>query len=158
LRHLDERSARRNANLTYLSQGLEALHFDTLLPPADIERVYYEYHIRYPEDRWGLPQELLLKALQAEGCHLPPQRYELLHQQPFFTEGHAIRVARCGGLGKGAMPVYRVDDLPKTIAAKRHLIRLPVFPRAEQPLLDQYMLAFQKVLGYAQEIIAAGID
>lgn len=158
LRHLDPRNARRNANLAYLSQRLEALGFDTFLPPADVERVYFEYHIRYQEERWELPKALLLKALQAEGCHLPPQRYSLLHQQPFFTEGHAARVARCGGPYERTMPVYRADDLPNTTAAQRQLIHLPVFPLAEQPLLDQYLQAFDKVLQHAREIAATGID
>jgi hypothetical protein len=34
----------------------------------------------------------------------------------------------------------------------RDLLTLPVFPSASQPLLDQYIVAFQKVLAHADEI------
>ena len=32
------------------------------------------------------------------------------------------------------------------------MLKLPSFPNAEKDLLDQYVLAFRKVLGHAEEI------
>ncbi len=62
LRHLRERNARRNANLLYLSEHLERLGFDTFLPPAHAERVYFEYLIRSNAQRCGMPAEVLVRA------------------------------------------------------------------------------------------------
>lgn len=154
LRQLEDRNAARNSNLDYLSAGLRDLGFGTFPAPADVERTYFEYHVRYDEERSGLPKDMLLAALQAEGCQLPPQLYPLLHQQPFFTEGHALALAR-SGRDPSDLPDYRADDLPNTRAAQNFLIQLPTFPWAERPLLDQYLLAFHKVLNHAGEIASA---
>ena len=154
LRHLAARNARRAANLAYLSAGLQDLGFGTFPPPDDVERTYFEYHVRYDEARWGLPKALLLAALRAEGCQLPEQAYPLLHQQPFFTEGHAVELARSGRAAED-LPRYRADDLPRTCAAQSGLLQLPVFPTADQPLLDQVLLAFDTILRHAAQIAAA---
>ena len=42
-----------------------------------------------------------------------------------------------------------------TEAANGSLIRLPSFPNAERPLLDQYAAAFEKILGHAEAILAS---
>jgi len=152
LRHLDERNARRNANLAYLSRRLEALGFETFMGPEHVRRVYFEYLIRYPEALAPLPLERLVEALRAEGCEASTPRYPLLHQQPFFTEGHYARIAR----PQGPAVTYRREDLPRTEAAGARLLRLPSFPNAGQELLDQYALAFEKVMAHAQAIAQRG--
>lgn len=152
LRHMPERNARRNHNLEYLSRRLEKLAFDTFLPPSHVERVYFEYLIRYNEEHWGMSRELLVKALKAEGCDVALPRYPLLHQQPFFTEGHFARVARLEGRNDIRLPRYRADALPHTEAGNEELIKLPSFPSADHDLLDQYVLAFEKVLSASEEI------
>jgi perosamine synthetase len=150
LRHLDERNARRNANLSYLSERLEALGCSTFKPPAYVQRVYFEYLVRVDEARTGLPMPQLIEALQAEGCTVQQPRYPLLHQQPLFTEGAFKDILRLAS--DVPMPVYRPDALPRTEAMNRTLIRLPAFPQAETALLDQYVLAFRKVFESAREI------
>lgn len=156
LRRLPEYNRRRNANLSYLSERLEALGFDTFLPPAHIERVYFEYLVRHVAERIPLPLAVLIPALQAEGCRVAVPRYPLVHQQPFFTEGHAMRMARL----PAAVPAaeYRPEDLPKTRVEKESLIWLPSFPQAEPALLDQYVTAFRRVLDHAEEILAAAAE
>jgi perosamine synthetase len=145
LRHLDERNGRRNANIEYLSRHLEQLGFETFLPPAHVQRVYFEYLVRAEEKRTGVEIGRLIDALQAEGCDAQRPRYPLVHQQPFFTEGAFAEVARLPG--DVTMPVYRADDLPRTRAANEQLLRLPCFPSASPELLEQYVLAFTKVMG-----------
>jgi hypothetical protein len=49
-------------------------------------------------------------------------------------------------------PVYRPDALPRTERLNAQLIRLPAFPSAGRPLLEQYGRAFAKVLAHASEI------
>lgn len=153
LKHLEERNAQRNTNLRYLSECLEKLGFHTFLPPSHLERVYFEYLIRYDEKLWRMPREVLIEALKAEGCEVSLPRYPLLHQQPFFTEGHYARIARLEGRADIRLPEYRTDALPKIETANEEMIKLPSFPSANQELLDQYVLAFEKVLGQSNEIL-----
>ena len=152
LRHLAERNARRNENIEYLSHRLEKLGIRTFLPPADIERVYFFFFVQNDESRTELGTDRLVEALQAEGCEVARPRYPLLHQQPVFTEGKFIELARIDHLPRGTLPVYRPDDLPRTTAANSSLIQLPSFPSADRQLLDAYARAFEKVLGAAREV------
>jgi perosamine synthetase len=150
LRHLEERNALRNANLCYLSEHLEQLGFETFLSPSHIERVYFEFLIRYNESKFGITRDLLVEALRAEGCNVALPRYPLLHQQPIFTEGHFTRIAR---LDRSNMPKYLPDALPKTEAVNNQMIKLPSFPAANQEILDQYVFAFRKVLSNSTKIM-----
>jgi len=151
LRHLAERNRQRNDNLVHLSKALEPLGFDTFLPPEHAERVYFEYIIRYRPETVPLPLDKLVEALTAEGCLVQAPRYPLLHQQPFFTEGHVLDVMR---LPEGIEPpVYRPDDLPRTMAGNATLLKLPSFPNPCRELLDQYIEAFGKVISHAGQIM-----
>lgn len=155
LSKLKQHNERRHDNLLYLSERLERLGLHTFLPPAHVERVYFEYVIRYTAVRAGLTLETLIEALQAEGCSVSLPRYPLLHQQPFFTEGAFESIARLTNRDIAGLPVYKPDALPQTEAANQELIKLPTFPSAGRELLDQYALAFEKVLAHAGEIVAA---
>ena len=153
LRRLPERMAERTRNLVYLSKRLEELGFDTYLAPSHVERVYFEFIVRYDEQRWGLPVDVLVNALQAEGCSVDSPRYPLLHQQPLFTEGRFSDIVRLEGRPEIELSVYRPDALPITEAASREFLRLPTFSRAETELLDQYADAFEKVLANAKSLL-----
>lgn len=154
LRHLPARNARRNANIEYLSRRLEGLGIRTFLPPEGIRRVYFQFLVQNEQSKTGLTTDQLVAALQAEGCDAIGPRYPLLHQQPVFTEDRFIDLARLRHLPRESLPQYRPDDLPFTIAGNATLMQLPSFPAADHALLDQYALAFEKVLGAAAEIAA----
>lgn len=158
LRHLEERNARRNRNLEFLSERLEPLGFRTFPAPADIERVYFQFMILNDEARTGLDTQRLAVALRAEGCGVAYPRYPLLHQQPVFTEDRFIEIARLQHLPREQLPRYRTDDLPVTTAANQRLLQLPSFPNADRAILEQYVGAFTKVMAAAAEIMAAPID
>ena len=144
LAHLTERNARRNDNLSYISNRLEELGFATFLAPDHVTRVYFEYLIGYDADRTNMPTELLIEALRAEGCDVSWPRYPLLHQQPFFTETRFADILGRHGAADIELPDYKPDALPSTEAANRQLIKLSTFPGAGRDLLDQYALAFKK--------------
>jgi len=150
LARLPENNRRRNRNLEYLSAGLEEMGIHTFLPPPHIERVYFEYLVRPDLERIGLSTTALIDALNAEGCQAAVPRYPLLHQQPFFTEGAFLSVLRPGA--DAAIPDYASLSLPVTEDANARMLKLPSFPNAERELLDQYLLAFRKVFGHAEEI------
>lgn len=150
-KHLDERNARRNENCIYLSKKLDQLGcFNTFLAPKDVERVYFEFLIRYDQAKTGLPIKDLAKALQAEGALVGAPRYPLLHQQPIFTDGTWAKIARL--TGEAAQRKYDPADLPHTQAGNATLLKLPSFPSASHALLDQYATAFEKVIAQATSI------
>jgi dTDP-4-amino-4,6-dideoxygalactose transaminase len=151
LTRLAERNARRNHNLSFLSAELEQFGFQTFLPPTHIERVYFEYLIRCPDDL-SLPVEKLIEALRAEGCEVDHPRYPLLHQQPLFTEGLFGTIGALAGRDDLSLPDYCSVALPRTERENERLIKLPSFPFAERPLLDQYINAFQKVMNNTSRI------
>jgi perosamine synthetase len=146
LRHLDARSARRKANIEWLNERLQDFGVESFAGPAHVQRVYFENLVRYhPERLAGLPLTELLAALTAEGCRVSQPRYPLVHQQPFFTEGHWRRVARLAA----PRDLVPADGLPRTEELQHNLLRLPSFPSASAELLEQYADAFEKVHAWA---------
>jgi dTDP-4-amino-4,6-dideoxygalactose transaminase len=153
LMRLRENNERRNQNLIYLSQKLEALGIQTFLPPSHVQRVYFEYLVKPPCDSHALTSHVLTRdslvhALRAEGCLANFPRYPLLHKQPFFAEGAFKEVMR----PHGNVPDYTQVHLPITEKVNGELLKLPSFPRASKELLDQYAQAFEKVLGHVAQI------
>jgi dTDP-4-amino-4,6-dideoxygalactose transaminase len=157
LRRLDERNAIRNDNCIYLSKKLAKLGIQTFLSGdkglENTERVYFEFLVRYDQSKFKVPTKAVAKALQAEGCEVSAPRYPLLHQQPVFTEGQWIELARLQHMSN--LPTYDPAALPITTAGNGSLIKLPSFPSASKELLDQYALAFEKVMGNLERIPAA---
>jgi dTDP-4-amino-4,6-dideoxygalactose transaminase len=151
LRQLKKHNALRNKNIIYLSEKLESLGFHTFIQPDHIERVYFEFLVQYDEEKFPLPREVLLQALFKEGCHVAQPRYPLVHQQPFFTEGVFAQILRLPP--EEQLPSYTDCSLPFTEAANNSLLKLPSFPNHDNGILDQYSLAFEKVMGHANEIL-----
>jgi dTDP-4-amino-4,6-dideoxygalactose transaminase len=151
LARLEERNERRARNLEYLSEGLERLvPFHTFLPPPHIRRTYFEFLIRYDGAQHDLPIDMLSEALAREGCLVSAPRYPLVHEQPFFTEGHWKRIARLPD-GHPALEM-EMPELPRTASYTHRMLHLPCFPNAEHDLLDQYLAAFAKVTAHADAI------
>ena len=148
---LGNHNRQRNQNHEYLSSALEQNGFDTFLPPPHIKRVYFEFIIRARFTDFPLPT--LIRALQAEGCRIDLPRYPLLHQQPFFTEGHWKQVMR--RTEQQDLPDYSRYSLPNTESESMQMLKLPVFPGKDNGLLDEYITAFRKVLAHKEEILAA---
>jgi dTDP-4-amino-4,6-dideoxygalactose transaminase len=146
LKKMPERNALRNKNCAYLSRKLETLGIETFLSTDDFSRVYFEFLVRYDENKSGLPIADLAKALQAEGALVSAPRYPLLHQQPVFTQNVWSKIARLPATKENPIHVYDSADLPKSILGNGTLLILPSFPSADEALLDQYFLAFEKVL------------
>ncbi|MCP5023021.1 MAG: DegT/DnrJ/EryC1/StrS family aminotransferase [bacterium] len=142
LAKLPAHNARRNANLQRLSAGVEPLGFETFLPPAHIERVYFEFLIRHRDgdfDNAGL-----IEALQAEGLQVSCPRYPLVHQQPFFTEGHWKQIAR---LPEGShAEIADPEEFSQTARGNARMLRLPAFPGQDQGIIDAYIEAFRQTL------------
>lgn len=150
LKKLKEHNKIRNKNLIYLSNKLEKLGFDTFLAPKHIERVYFEYLIRFRGNKGPLSIKMLIKALLKEGCRASAPRYPLLHEQPFFRENAFKNILR---LPAGyPYPEYANCRLPNTEASNQTLLKLPSFPGIDNGILDQYVHAFEKIMNYSNKI------
>ncbi|MEZ6017991.1 MAG: DegT/DnrJ/EryC1/StrS family aminotransferase [Planctomycetota bacterium] len=144
LAKLPAHNARRGANHRRLSAALEALGFDTFLGPAHVERVYFEFLVRHRDPSFDVPGAVA--ALQAVGCRAAAPRYPLVHQQPFFAEGHWRAVARVGREHlERDLRDPAPDACPRTAAENARLIRLPNFPGEDNGIVDQYAAAFARV-------------
>jgi len=142
LERLAEHNERRGANHRRLSAALEDLGFDTFPGPSHVERVWFEFIVR-ARDPEADPSELAAR-LQAEGCRVSAPRYPLLHEQPFFTEGHWRDVARVAEVDA---PQPERPPLERTSAENARLLRLPCFPGEDNGVVDQYIEAFRRVAG-----------
>ena len=151
LRRLEERNTRRNEEMEYLSERLQRLGFETYRAPQHIRRTYFEFVFRCGKGVTSLSRDALVEALRAEGCDVSLPRYPLLHQQPLFTEGEFAKIARVEGMRRE----YRGDELSKTEGVNEELLRMPAFPRAKRELIEQYAVAFEKVLENEKEIASS---
>lgn len=151
LKKLDSHNQIRNQNAIYLSHKLEKLGFQCYRDKEYTERTYFEFIISYDEDDIAISPELLVQALCKEGCHVSLPRYVLLHQQPFFTEGHFKKILR-SQLSEKLLPDYKSKTLP-TVEGMRCFIKLPNFTSDDLSILDKYALAFEKIVHYADAIV-----
>ncbi len=138
LQQLPTHNQQRNLNHVALSEKLEELGFETFLPPEHIERVYFEFLIRHRDSNYDVAG--LIDRLQAAGAQVAVPRYPLLHQQPFFTEGHWRAICRAGDAQMAQA------ELPNTERENARLIRLPNFPGPDNGILAEYADAFAKLV------------
>lgn len=136
LARLPEHNQRRGENHMRLSLALEELGFETFMAPDHIERVYFEFIVRHKDPAADI--DGLAARLQAEGCQVAAPRYPLLHQQPFFTEGHWREVARFAGSEPERPPLVSTEE------QNGRLLRLPNFPGEDNGIIGQYVEAFTR--------------
>ncbi len=142
LRNLPESNRIRNGNHLWLSERLEPLGFDCFLPPEGVERVYFEFLIRHRDP--GFDVSRFIDILNEVGCRVSTPRYPLLHQQPFFREGHIRSIGRYPDGVR--LPDYASEDFPLTEFENHRLIKLPNFCQPCPDLLEQYVSAFEHAL------------
>ena len=116
---------------------------------AGYNNAYPTYHV---PKLGGQHAAYLVAALQAEGCEVTAPRYPLVHEQPFFSEGHWQRILRAKT--RQADLAYDPATLNKTRAYSHTLLRLPTFPSGGRDILDQYLSAVGKVLAQGDAILA----
>jgi dTDP-4-amino-4,6-dideoxygalactose transaminase len=143
LARLPETNSIRNRHHARLAATLEELGFECFLPPEGVERVWFEFIIRHRME--NIDAGALVEWLQLAGCRVGVPRYPLLHQQPYFTEGHW----RAAGRYPESVKLPASDDisLPFTERMNRTLLRLPNFNHPDAgALVDQYAEAFRQAV------------
>ncbi len=142
LRRLIESNRIRNENHQWLSEHLERLGFECFLPPLGVERVYFEFLIRHRQPEFDTIG--FIARLQSLGGHVSTPRYPLLHEQPFFREGHIAKFGRYPADVR--LPDYANLAFPQTDRENHRLIKLPNFCHPCRGLLGQYAVAFEEAL------------
>lgn len=129
LRHVEERSKRRNKNIEYLDNKLKDLPgIKIFKAPTYVKRVYYQHEIILEEKKLKVNKDKFIETLRKEGAQIWAERYPLQHQQPIYKER--------------GVPL---QTLPITESIREKILSLPTFPQANFNLLDQYVKAFRKV-------------
>ena len=143
LARLPETNAIRNRNHQLLLDAIAPLGFEGFLPPPGTRRVWFEFIIRHRAPH--IDTAHLVSTLQSLGCRVGPPRYPLLHQQPFFTEGHWKNLGRYPA--DVNLPDISTLSFPHTDSINGSLIRLPNFVHPDSaPLIAQYAEAFHAAL------------
>ncbi len=146
---LDEMNGTRNANCERLSERIRPLGFQTFDSTKEVSRVYYEFVVRLePSLVKAVGVERLCECLNAEGAHVRPGRYPLLHEQPFFTERHMLTDDfpwEASHWEDSEIDFSR--SLPRSERLVEEVISIPTFPAGDFDMVDQYAVAFEKVIG-----------
>ncbi len=156
LEELTQHRLRLAASLDKELASLPGLRPQRALDP-DSRHVYYFYAMRYDEKRCGLPRELFLRAVQAEGIPLRSDYARPVYWEPLFQKGIAIgKEGFPFRNGPGGAP-YRY---PRGLcpAAEALFERELLFGRfcrwpLTQTHMDQVSAAFHKVLENAPALL-----
>ncbi len=144
LARLPDTNSVRNHNHQLLLDAIEPLGFDGFRTPPGTQLVWFEFIIRHRDPDVDIKR--MVGILQKLGCRVGVPRYPLLHQQPFFAEGHWKAIGRYPE--NQQLPDMTGASFPKTESANGSLIRLPNFTHPDAaPLVAQYAEAFQHAVG-----------
>jgi dTDP-4-amino-4,6-dideoxygalactose transaminase len=161
LPYLDEWNELRRQNLDYLTERLRDV--PGVIPPVTRPHVtrggYYGYKPVYEQEQLdGLPIAMFIEALQAEGVRVKRPDSRPLHLLPLFQAGtdklyHHGYPWECAEAKRNV--VYQQGDMPIAERMFDKLLSLPTFTDPAKELIDQYIVAFQKVAANAAAIRAA---
>lgn len=160
LAHLDTWNEMRRQNLDYFSDRLRDV--PGITPPVTRPHVtrggFYGYKPVYePEVLDGLPIDLYIDALRAEGVRAKRPDSPPLHLLPLFQDSpDQLEHQRLPWVYPHARHHirYRPGDLPVAERIYDKLLSLPTFTDPAKELIDQYVVAFAKVAANAAELMA----
>ena len=128
----NEAISRRVARVTERIAKLKGIK--PFVTPAHMKRVHYQFEVIYEKEKTGVPKEKIIEALNAEGAYVANERYPLQHLQPVYKMKEYWSVSP-------TIP----PSLPVSEKSQQSIIQLPNFGTCEEELVDQYILAFEKV-------------
>jgi len=109
----------------------------------DVVRVYYEQNMLHlDEAKAGFSRGAMLKALNAEGVKAKPGQYIQQHKQRIYAEVKWWHHA----------PVVPKGDLPGCAQLNRTAFHLPLFHEDAPEVMDQYVLAFERIWARRKEL------
>lgn len=150
LKKLDKLNSQRIELANYLSEGLSPI--DGLTPPVVypyVKHVYYSYPIKYDENKIGIPRELFIKALTAEGIPFGAGYVRPLYLNPIYHENKPFIYSYFGkeiSYEKGICPV--TERL-----YEKEIMSTPVCrPPATLADMDDVVRAIRKVIENRDEL------
>lgn len=107
------------------------------------------------EELGGLSVTRFCEAVRAEGatsvrpgCNLPLHGHPLFHEADVYGHGKPTRIANARrDVREGA------GSLPVTEAANARVFGIPWFKHNRREIIDEYVLAFRKVIGNCRELL-----
>jgi dTDP-4-amino-4,6-dideoxygalactose transaminase len=150
---LEDHIQGRRDNFTYLNEKLTG-YPGLILPreqPGD-RHVYYSYKFSYLAEESGIPIDLFVEALRAEGVDISRSKTLPLHHEAVFQEQYTPM--KC--YDKHPRPTYSAGDLPNSELYANRALSLTEYTTPARPLLDQYVLAIEKVIENAKALIDYG--
>ncbi len=161
LRHLDEWNEMRRENLDYLSEQLREV--PGIIPPVTRPHTtrggFYGYKPVYDKDALdGLPIDLYIEALRAEGVQVKRPDSPPLHLLPLFQDlpdrlYHHSCPWECPHAKRKV--TYKPGDFPVAESIFEKLLSLPTFTDPARDIIDKYIVAFEKVATHAGKIMEA---
>ncbi|MGW4790867.1 DegT/DnrJ/EryC1/StrS family aminotransferase [Nonomuraea sp. NPDC004297] len=135
-------------------EHLDQLLADTsaLRPPVrqpHMTRIaHYGYRALYlPEQLDGLPIELFVRAIAAEGVPASLSQTQPLHRKPVFQrDDNETGTFGPKARGGARYRMYRDGDLPSSEAYARRVVRLPAYPSNESAAQELFVVAIDKVI------------
>jgi dTDP-4-amino-4,6-dideoxygalactose transaminase len=153
LQLLDEHITGRQKCLEYFSQQLAA--FPELQVPQVAPDVtmgaWYGYKPLYDSAKlYGLPRVRYIEALAAEGVEVGKPGSLAFSELPLFTIQHDQMYR-----DRSRKRIYHPGDFPVAERLAAQGLSLPTFTNwpEDKQVIDQYILAFQKVHDHAQELL-----
>ena len=122
---------------------------------------WYGYILTINEEELGVPRDILIEALNAEGVQATDMRYDLLHQCPLYRDLPLINgVPALHLLGKEPPREATrlcLPKLPVTESLHPRMIALGIanYEPIGKVLVEQYIDAFKKVCGQADVLQGA---
>jgi perosamine synthetase len=152
LKKLDKLNQERIDLANYLSSRLSDI--DGLTPPAvypNAKHVYYVFPIRYDESKTGIPRDLFVKALVAEGIPFGAGYVRPLYLNPIYHENKPFIYNYYGkeiNYDKGICPVT------ERMHEKELMLTAVCRPPATQEDMDDIIRAISKILENREELKA----
>lgn len=154
LRHLEEQSAARSANMGYLTRRIAEVGRGIFEPPYDspeMERVWPYFLCRFHAEYSGFPRQTLIEAFCAEG--LPargePEGYLPVSLNPLYRE--SVEMGTAGESNGSPAASRRIEYEPGRFPAselfRKQCVAFPVLHRpASRELLEEIVAAVEKMI------------
>lgn len=151
LRQLETWNAHRRRLAQFLNQYLRDIPgLSPQTPQPGCDHVYYVYPLLYEEKETGIPRNLFVEALKAEGIPSNAGYIKPLYLSPLYQERRAFAFRHYRGEAS-----YAPGLCP--VAEKLHFQQMLLIPACRPPASEQDMLdivyAIRKILDHKEELL-----
>jgi perosamine synthetase len=160
LKHYDQRVEEiRKASQYFWSllEGVPGLHPHKTTFPESNMAAHYEARGHYrPEEVGGLSLTRVVEAMKAEGySDCVPGLLRPLHQHPVFNEADVYHDGKPTRIAFSDRDLReKAEEFPVSSRLNRRMVTIPWFKHLWPEYIEEYALAFRKVLLQADQLLA----